>query len=245
MCVCGLGFPDQKQGPGISGMLVLVLRGEGHVSSQGVGECIHHDLGACHRSGRRRCLHMAAAAEQGERGRDWAARWPCLPQLPGQWKAWAPGLAWVGLPGRGEAAGPWCLQSSGHSGHGEQSSAPSSWELTASLWPESQMGFRRFCRSFSLIVCGVSCRSLLQGIFPTQGLNAGLLRCRWSLYRLSYQGGPCEISVTLQRFPCWVWLVHLPRGPEWPSGEKGERAGLGGLGAQPSPCVGGRGGGQP
>lgn len=44
---------------------------------------------------------MAAAAEQGERGRDWAARWPCLPQLPGQWKPWAPGLAWVRLLGPG------------------------------------------------------------------------------------------------------------------------------------------------
>ena len=31
---------------------------------------------------------------------------------------------------------------------------------------------------------------LLQGIFPTQGLNPGLLRCRWILYQLSYQGSP-------------------------------------------------------
>ena len=29
---------------------------------------------------------------------------------------------------------------------------------------------------------------LLQGIFPTQGLNPGLLHCRWILYQLSYQG---------------------------------------------------------
>ena len=33
---------------------------------------------------------------------------------------------------------------------------------------------------------------LLQGIFPTQGLNAGLLYCRQILYRLSYKGGPCS-----------------------------------------------------
>ena len=26
----------------------------------------------------------------------------------------------------------------------------------------------------------------LQGIFPTQGLNPGLLHCRWILYHLSY-----------------------------------------------------------
>jgi len=30
--------------------------------------------------------------------------------------------------------------------------------------------------------------SLLQGIFPTQGSNPGLLHCRWILYQLSYQG---------------------------------------------------------
>ena len=29
--------------------------------------------------------------------------------------------------------------------------------------------------------------SLLQGIFPTQGPNSGLLRCRQILYRLSHQ----------------------------------------------------------
>ena len=30
--------------------------------------------------------------------------------------------------------------------------------------------------------------SHLQGIFPTQGLNPGLLHCGWILYRLSHQG---------------------------------------------------------
>ena len=32
--------------------------------------------------------------------------------------------------------------------------------------------------------------SLLQGIFPTQGLNPGLLHCRWILYQLSHKGSP-------------------------------------------------------
>ena len=32
--------------------------------------------------------------------------------------------------------------------------------------------------------------SLLQGIFPTQGLNPGLLLCRQILYHLSHQGSP-------------------------------------------------------
>ena len=36
----------------------------------------------------------------------------------------------------------------------------------------------------------VGCHALLQGIFPTQGLNQGLLHCRWILYQLSYQGSP-------------------------------------------------------
>ena len=32
--------------------------------------------------------------------------------------------------------------------------------------------------------------SLLQGIFPTQGLNPGFLHCRRILYHLSHQGSP-------------------------------------------------------
>ena len=35
---------------------------------------------------------------------------------------------------------------------------------------------------------GVGCHSILQGIFPTQGLNLGLLHCRQILYHLSHQG---------------------------------------------------------
>ena len=35
---------------------------------------------------------------------------------------------------------------------------------------------------------GMGSRSLLQGIFPTQGLNRGLLHCKRILYQLSYQG---------------------------------------------------------
>ena len=35
---------------------------------------------------------------------------------------------------------------------------------------------------------GVGCHALLQGIFPTQGSNPGLLHCWWILYHLSHQG---------------------------------------------------------
>ena len=34
---------------------------------------------------------------------------------------------------------------------------------------------------------GVGCHALFRGLFPTQGLNLGFLRCRWIFYQLSYQ----------------------------------------------------------
>ena len=37
--------------------------------------------------------------------------------------------------------------------------------------------------------------SFLQGIFPTQELNQGLLHCRRILYQLSYQGSPKDLKV--------------------------------------------------
>ena len=42
---------------------------------------------------------------------------------------------------------------------------------------------------------GVGCHSLLHGIFPTQGLNPGLLHCRWILYQLSHQRSPHLLSI--------------------------------------------------
>ena len=37
---------------------------------------------------------------------------------------------------------------------------------------------------------GMGCHALLQGIFPIQGSNPGLLQCRQILYHLSYQESP-------------------------------------------------------
>ena len=37
---------------------------------------------------------------------------------------------------------------------------------------------------------GLGSLSLLQGIFPTQGLNSGLPCCRWTLYQLSHKESP-------------------------------------------------------
>ena len=46
---------------------------------------------------------------------------------------------------------------------------------------------------------GVGRLSLLQGIFPTQRSNPGLLHCRWILYQLSHQGRPQTTMNGLQR----------------------------------------------
>ena len=50
---------------------------------------------------------------------------------------------------------------------------------------------------------GVGSHSLLQGIFPTQGLNPGLLHCRQILCQLSHQGSPVDTilpSNSIHRF---------------------------------------------
>ena len=56
---------------------------------------------------------------------------------------------------------------------------------------------------------GVGSLSLLQEIFPTQGLNPGLMCCRQILYQLSHQGSPANvlfkiISLRLCGKLCWV-----------------------------------------
>ena len=47
---------------------------------------------------------------------------------------------------------------------------------------------------------GVGCHALLQGIFPTQGLNPGLPHCRWILYLLSHLGTPWILEWVAYRF---------------------------------------------
>ena len=47
---------------------------------------------------------------------------------------------------------------------------------------------------------GVGILSLLQGIFPTQGLNPGLLHCRQILYQLSHKGSARILE----------WLAPIP-----------------------------------
>ena len=47
---------------------------------------------------------------------------------------------------------------------------------------------------------GLDGLSLLQGIFPTQGLNTGLPHCRWILYPLSHKGNPRTLEWVAYRF---------------------------------------------
>ena len=57
---------------------------------------------------------------------------------------------------------------------------------------------------------GMGCHFLLQGIFPTQGLNLGLLHCWQILYHLGHLGSPREQCKTL--------LSSLPK--EWTNWER-------------------------
>ena len=52
---------------------------------------------------------------------------------------------------------------------------------------------------------GVGCHFLLQGIFPTQGSNPGLLYCRQILYQLSYKesSGSCQIPSGHEDWTTW------------------------------------------
>ena len=45
---------------------------------------------------------------------------------------------------------------------------------------------------------GVDSLSLLQGIFPTQGSNPGLLHCRQILYQLRHKGSPPYVIDIIQ-----------------------------------------------
>ena len=55
---------------------------------------------------------------------------------------------------------------------------------------------------------GVGSHSLLQRIFPTQGLNPGLPHCRWILYQLSHQGSPklfkIMVKYSVSTYLCYV-----------------------------------------
>ena len=67
---------------------------------------------------------------------------------------------------------------------------------------------------------GMGSCSLLQGIFPTQGSNPGLLHCWQILYLLSHQGSPLDIIALFFVTP---WTIYSP----WNS--SGQDTGVGSL----------------
>ena len=73
--------------------------------------------------------------------------------------------------------------------------------MSDSLWPHGLWPARLLHPwDFPGKNTGVGCQFLLQGIFPTQGLNPCLLHCRWILYQLSSQG---------------TWKIPWNRGAWW------------------------------
>ena len=67
---------------------------------------------------------------------------------------------------------------------------------------------------------GVGSLSLLQGIFPTQGLNPGLPHCRQILCQLSHQGSPRILE----------WVAYpFSRGSSWPRNQIGVSCFAGGF----------------
>ena len=60
---------------------------------------------------------------------------------------------------------------------------------------------------------GTGSLSLLQGFFPTQESNRGLLHCRRILYQLSYQGRSPFSDHPI--YPPSIEILELPRGKDW------------------------------
>ena len=57
---------------------------------------------------------------------------------------------------------------------------------------------------------GVGCHFLLQGIFPTQKPNPGLLQCRQILYRLSCEGSIAKVVISSVQSLSRVQLFVTP-----------------------------------
>ena len=84
-----------------------------------------------------------------------------------------------------------------------------------SLWPHGLQSTRLLCPwDFPGKDSGVGCHFLLQGIFPTQGLNLGLLHCRQMLYWLSYKGSPIWAMVfPVITYGCESWTIKKAEHP--------------------------------
>ena len=82
--------------------------------------------------------------------------------------------------------------------------------MSDSLWPRGLWLTRllRPCDSPGKNT-GVDCHFLLQGIFPTQGLNPCLPHCKQTLNHLSHQGSPLYCGVSLLWVGLHQWLVKV------------------------------------
>ena len=86
--------------------------------------------------------------------------------------------------------------------------------VSSSLQPHGLQPTRALCPWNSLGKnTRVGSHSLLQGVFPTQELNPGLLHCRQILYHLSHQGNPGKIMILKDTCTqCSLW--HYLQQPE-------------------------------
>ena len=94
-------------------------------------------------------------------------------------------------------------------------------QLYPTLWPHGLQPTRLLHPwDFPEKNTGVGCHFLLQGIFPTQGSNPGLLHCRQTLYHLSHQVSPKKvwISTSTKFYHCQsvqrpLWKCYCTNSP--------------------------------
>ena len=91
-------------------------------------------------------------------------------------------------------------------------------ESCPTLRPQGLWLARLFCPwNFPGKNTGVDCHSLLHGIFPTQGLNQGLLHCGRIRYFLSHQRSPAkQLDKKINTQPSPTGLLDAPAGQEAP-----------------------------
>ena len=82
-------------------------------------------------------------------------------------------------------------------------------QLCPTLWPHQLQPARLFCPwNYPGQNTGMGSCSFLQGIFPSQGSNSGLLHCRQMPYHLSHQTSWLW-NASVQSLSC-VWLFATP-----------------------------------
>ena len=103
-------------------------------------------------------------------------------------------------------------------------------ELPLAKWVKVTQSCLTLCNTMDYTVHGILQARILewgflfQGIFPIQGLDSGLLHCRWILYQLSYQGSSYitiyYVVKSMRRGaakPWWPDIIYLALWSEiWP-----------------------------